>query len=324
MKEAIFYVRNKEKWKQYEHCLKQSEKQSPDALADIYIDLVNDLSFVRTHYPHSHLVLYLNGLSSKLHQFINRKKTEKLSRFVHYWLYEVPETMYDARKELLVSFIIVIVSALIGVYASAMDENYKSLILGNQYVEMTLDNIAADDPMAVYKDNDSYRMFFGITFNNIWVSFRAFIMGMLTSIGTAYVLFKNGVMLGCFHYMFYENGLMWDSFLTIWIHGSLEIPTMILDGAAGIALGNGWLFPKTYRRMDSFRIGARRGLKIIVGTIPFTITAAFLESYLTRHTELPDLFRLLFILLAVGFAVFYFVIYPYRLHKKRTLQTETL
>jgi uncharacterized membrane protein SpoIIM required for sporulation len=117
-------------------------------------------------------------------------------------------------------------------------------------------------------------------------------------------------MVGCFQYLFYEEGLLWESALTIWIHGSLEIPAIIIAGAAGIAMGNGWLFPKTYRRIDSFRMGARRGLKIIVGTVPVFIIAGFLESYLTRHTDLPNALRLIFILLCFSFVIFYFVIYP--------------
>ena len=40
--------------------------------------------------------------------------------------------MYDARRELLTSFIIFIVSVLIGVISAANDPNFVRLILGNQ------------------------------------------------------------------------------------------------------------------------------------------------------------------------------------------------
>ena len=43
--------------------------------------------------------------------------------------------MYDARRELLTSFIIFIVSVLIGVISAANDPNFVRLILGNGYVE---------------------------------------------------------------------------------------------------------------------------------------------------------------------------------------------
>jgi len=313
MKEAVFFRQNRSKWKRYEDCLKQIEQQSPDTLADIYIDVTNDLSFVQSHYPRSRINIYLNNLSIRLHQFINRKKKEKFLRIITYWKYEVPLVMYHARKELLYSFLIFSVSILTGIFSTAHDEDFPRLIMGDHYVDMTLRNIEDGDPMAVYKDSHSGIMFFGITINNIQVSFIVFIYGLFTSIASAYVLVKNGIMLGCFQYFFYEHGLFKESFLTIWIHGTLEISAIIVAGAAGIIMGNGWLFPGTYSRIVSFRKSAQRGMKIIVGTIPIFIVAGFLESFVTRHTEFPDFVRAVIILLSLSFVIFYYVVYPRKL-----------
>ena len=70
--------------------------------------------------------------------------------------------------------------------------------------------------------------------------------------------------------------------LAIWLHGTLEIWSIIVAGAAGLALGNGWLFPGTYSRLESFKRGAKRGVKIVVGTIPIFIMAGFIESFITQ------------------------------------------
>ena len=117
-------------------------------------------------------------------------------------------------------------------------------------------------------------------------------------------------MIGCFQYFFYEYRLLKESFLTIWIHGTLEISAVIVAGAAGIIMGNGWLFSGTYSRIVSFRKSAQRGMKIVVGTIPIFIIAGFLESFITRHTELSDLVRAVIILLSLNFVIFYYIIYP--------------
>ena len=310
MKEAVFVRQNRGKWKRYEDCLKQIGQQSPDALADIYIDITNDLSFAQSHYPNSRIYLYLNSLSVRLHQFINRKKKEKFSRVFTYWKQEVPIVMYNARKEFLYSFLIFAVSVLIGVFSTANDDGFSRLILSDRYVNMTLQNITNGDPMAVYKDSHSGIMFLGITMNNVFVSFNVFIMGIFTSITSAYILIKNGIMLGCFQYFFYEHGLLKESFLTIWIHGTLEISAIIIAGAAGITMGNGWLFPGTYSRIVSFRRSAQRGMKIIIGTIPIFIVAGFLESFVTRHTEFPNFIRAAIILLSLSFVIYYYIIYP--------------
>ncbi len=315
MKEVVFVRQNTEKWKRYELSLQNLNQQTPDQLASMYIDITNDLSFARTHYPQSSVPAYLNNLSSKLHQYIYRKKSEKLSRLVTYWTQEVPQVMYHARKELLYSFLLFALFMVIGAVSAANDGDFVRLILGDQYVDMTLRNIDKGDPMGVYKSSAEVPMFLGITLNNVWVSFRAFISGIFTSLATGYILFTNGVMLGAFQYFFMERGLFWDSFLAVWLHGTLEISAIIIAAAGGLAMGNGWLFPGTYTRLESFRRGAKKGLKIVVGTVPIFVIAGFIESFITRHTDLPDAMRLLVILLSLAFVVFYFVLWPYKLSK---------
>jgi uncharacterized membrane protein SpoIIM required for sporulation len=170
--------------------------------------------------------------------------------------------------------------------------------------------------MAVYKGHGEAEMFLLITSNNIKVAFMAFVLGVFFSIGTFWILFQNGVMLGAFQYFFYKQGLLLTSVLTIWIHGTLEISAIVIAGCAGFVMGNGLLFPETYSRLHSFKQGARQGLKIAVGLVPIFITAGFLESFVTRHTEMPVWLSLLLILSSATFILYYFILYPRLLHKQ--------
>lgn len=312
MKEVTFIRLNIEKWKETEKVVDQAKSLSPDRLADVYTELTSDLAFAQTHFPASRITVYLNNLASALHSEIYRNKREKWSRVVTFWTQEVPQTMHAARRELLVSFLIFVVSAMIGVLSAANDPNFVRLILGSGYVDMTLNNIANGEPMAVYNGSSEVPMFLGITLNNVMVSFNCFAMGVLTSFGTGYVLLSNGIMVGAFQSFFYQHGLLWESTLAIWLHGTLEIWAVIVSGAAGLALGNGWLFPGTYSRGESFRRGAKRGLKIVVGTVPVFIMAGFIEGFITRHTELPDGLRLSLILSSLAFIIFYYIYLPNR------------
>ena len=204
----------------------------------------------------------------------------------------------------------------IGALSSANDDTFVRLILGDDYINMTLENIDKDDPMAVYKSMNQTDMFLRITMNNIYVSFMAFTMGILIPIGTPYVLFRNGLMLGSFQYFFYEQGLFLDSFLTIWIHGTLEISAIVIAGAAGLVIANSIMFPGTFTRLDSFRQGAKKGLKIVIGLIPIFIVAGLLESFVTRYTGLPVFVKASIILISAFFIIYYFVIYPNNLAKR--------
>jgi uncharacterized membrane protein SpoIIM required for sporulation len=124
------------------------------------------------------------------------------------------------------------------------------------------------------------------------------------------LLFYNGVMLGAFQYFFYQQGLLLPSVLTIWIHGTLEISAIIVAGCAGFVIGNGILFPGTYTRTQAFMAGAKKGLKIVIGLVPIFITAGFLESFVTRHTEMPAALSVSIISTSLLFVVGYFILYP--------------
>ena len=314
MKEVVFIRQNIEKWRKMELVAEHSGSVMPDELADAYMDTTSDLAFAQSNYPGSRITLYLNNLASALHNEIYANKREKWSRLLTFWTREVPHTMYVERRQLLVSFIVFSVSVFIGVISQLHDADFSRLILGNGYVDMTLENIANGEPMAVYNGSGETEMFLGITINNVFVSFVLFVMGLFTSIGTGWYLFQNGVMLGSFQTFFFQHDLLGTSMLAIWLHGTLEISAIIVAGAAGIAMGNGWLFPGTYSRLVSFQRGARRGLKIVVGTVPIFILAAFIESFFTRHTEWPDVLRLTVILLSLLFVVYYYIYLPYKLN----------
>ncbi|WP_299820836.1 stage II sporulation protein M [uncultured Pontibacter sp.] len=312
MREAAFIRKNKLKWKSYE----TEAAANPDALADRFIELTDDLSYARTFYPNSETTAYLNSLAGKTHQAIYKNKKEKKNRLATFWKYELPLLFREHHRQLLYAFVIFAVACFIGALSAALDDTFVRLILGDGYVNQTLQNIRNGDPMAVYKSHGQAEMFLAITINNIRVSFMAFVLGVFCSVGTFYVLFSNGIMLGAFQYFFYKQGLLLTSALTIWIHGTLEISAIVIAGCAGFVMGNSILFPKTHSRLHSFKQGARRGLKIVVGLVPIFIAAGFLEGFVTRHTEMPMALSLFIILSSAAFILYYFILYPRLLHKQ--------
>ena len=320
MKEVSFIKRNIDKWKAMEDTVDEAYNVSPDVLADAYQELTADLAFSQTHFPDARITVYLNNLASALHNKIYRNKREKRSRIITFWTREVPLTRWEARRLLLASFLIFVVSVAIGVLSTLGDADFPRLIMGDGYVDMTLDNIEKGEPMGVYGSEAESPMFFQITLNNIMVSFRCFVAGLLTSFMTGFILMQNGIMVGAFQAFFYQHGLLWESSLAIWLHGTIEISSIVVAGAAGLSLGNGWLMPGTYTRLESFRRGAVRGMKIVVGTVPLFIIAGFIESFVTRHTDLADGVRLSIIVLSLFFVVSYFVVLPWHLYGRKKKQ----
>lgn len=317
MREAQFLKKNKERWLRLEEVIKGIKRVHPDTLSDMFIELTDDLSYARTFYPNSKTTKYLNNLSFLAHQNLYRNKKTSKGRFKTFWKYELPLLVRSKHKTLLFSLVIFSIACFIGWVSAAYDETFVRLILGDYYVDMTLENIKEGKPMDVYASQEELGMFLGITYNNIMVAFRAFAAGIVLSFGTGLILFFNGIMLGCFQYFFYQKGLLITSALSIWVHGTLEISAIIIAGGAGFVLGNSILFPGTYSRMASLKAGAMDGLKIVVGLVPIFITAGFLEGFVTRHSpNLPVAVSSSIIFVSLAFIIWYFIIYPIQLSKK--------
>jgi uncharacterized membrane protein SpoIIM required for sporulation len=314
MREAQFLKQNMEKWKLYEAEIKHH--QNPDKLADRFIELTDDLSYSKTFYPKSNTTKYLNGLAALFHQKIYKNKKEKSARIWNFWQFELPYLFGYYHRQFFYSLIFFLVFCFIGAVSAKYDETFIRLILGDGYVNMTNENIEHGDPFGVYKSGGQLDMFFMIAFNNIRVAFATYAMGAVFSAGAIFLLLQNGLMLGSFEYYFFSKGLGFKSITVIFIHGTLEIWAIVIAGAAGLILGNSILFPGTFSRSISIIKGGRDGLKIVFGLVPVFLTAAFLESFVTRYDHMPLWLSLSILGGSILFIIWYFILYPIRLHNR--------
>ncbi|MBK7434375.1 MAG: stage II sporulation protein M [Chitinophagaceae bacterium] len=322
MREAMFIKKNAERWKEYQH----EQTDNPDVTAERFVNLIDDLSYAKTFYPKSKVTRWINGIAAGIYQSIYQNRKEKYSRIFQFWKYELPLLFKKYHRILLFTTVLFLLFIAIGVFSSIYDPEFVRGILGDNYVDMTEDNIAKGDPFGVYKSDNPFTMFVTIAFNNIRVAFLAFIGGFTLGYFTIRVLWSNGIMLGAFQYIFFSKGLGIKSILVIWIHGTIEISSIVIAATAGLILANGILFPGTFSRMVSFRRGAKDAAKVLICLVPFFIVAAFFESYVThlmsqtydtdQNGGLPVWVSLLILAASLAFVIWYFIILPIRLHQK--------
>jgi len=286
-------------------------------MANLYIQLMNDLSYAQTYYAKSKTVVYLNYLASQIYQKIYKTKRTESNRLVYFFKTEVPLLLYEYRRYLVYAFVLFFATVFLGAISARYDADFVRLILGDGYVNTTLENIKDGNPVAIYKSGSNWGSFIGITFNNLRVGMMCYIFGIFGGIGTFYVSLQNAIMLGSFQYFFFQQGVFWKSVRGIWIHGSMEIFGIVIETAAGYILGASLLFPKTYSRMNSFKIGFKNSFKIFLSTVPFTIAAGFLEGFITRYSiDMPNWLSSFIILFTLAIISFYYLIYPFIVHKK--------
>ena len=91
MRETKFIEQNKEKWSKFEKIL-DDNKKDPEELSEVFIDITDDLSYARTHYPNRSVTVYLNSLAQKIFQKLNSVKYSKRNPFVYFWKEEIEKS----------------------------------------------------------------------------------------------------------------------------------------------------------------------------------------------------------------------------------------
>lgn len=325
MREPAFLRQNRDKWLEYETLLfgETAHSTDPDHLANLYIQLTDDLAYARTHYPRSRTHRYLNGLAARTHLLIYKEKLDTKKTFLSFWTRDLPLIYRSAHRFMFWSLLIFLGSALLGYVSVLQDETFVRTILGDDYVNMTIDNIQQGKPTNVYASEGQLETFVRIAYNNITVMMIMFISGLFFGIGSIIGLpitiwgvqgisglVGNAIMVGAFLGFFKTYNVLDGALPVVMLHGTLELSAIVITAAAGMMLGNGLLFPGTFKRGLALQKAAREGVLIMVGLVPVVLLAAFIEGYLTRFAEMPWPLKALIIGLSAAFILWYYVLYP--------------
>jgi uncharacterized membrane protein SpoIIM required for sporulation len=281
---------------------------------------MNDLVYAQTYYPKSKVTKYLNKLAKTSFDKVYHSKRRTKNVLLYFFFDKIPLLSYKYRKYIYISFIVFFCCFFIGLLSTFNDETFARQILGNNYVDTTLENIESGDAMAIYKSGSNWGTFIGIYDNNQRVGLNMFLSGLFIGLGTAFYIVYNAIMVAVFQAFFYQQNTLFDSVKGIWIHGTYEIFSMIIEAAAGYIIGASILFPGTLKRFQSFKIGIREAFYIFISTIPFTLMAAFLEGYITRYSNTMPTF---FCFLIIGFSFisisYYYFVLPFKVARKHQI-----
>lgn len=153
--------------------------------------------------------------------------------------------------------------------------------------------------------------------HNIEVALLAAALGVTFGIGTALLLFENGVLLGAVAVHYTQQGFGW--FMTGWLlpHGVFEIPSILIAGQAGFYLARLLL----HRREDrNLRQSMREWLVLVAGLAIMLGWAGLMEAFFSQHHApvLPYQFKV-----AVGAAEFVLLTLYLLMIGRRQVGTET-
>ncbi len=260
----------------------------------LYRQAAADLSAVRADRSSRTLEQYLNKLVARAHNFVYSGPRTSFAGLWQFMVHGYPRLLRRLSGYVWLATAITLAAAAIGVFVTLVHPQFGEIFLGAEKMagirqhHLWMDSILSVKPQASS----------AIMTNNIGVCFAAFAMGITAGVGTIYLLFFNGLMLGTIATVCAKYHLSLSLWSFIAAHGALELPSIMLAGAAGLRIAAGMLFPGMLRRKDALALAGLEAVQLVAGTIPLLTIAGTLEAFLSP-THAPNALKF-----AVGAVLF--------------------
>lgn len=263
----------------------------------------HQLAYARTHYPGSEVIPYINSLVANSHNHIYSVKKYDFSEVSNFFKFALPYNIKKYKHYILIATIVFLLGFSLSWLLVANNPQSATYFMPQEMVE----NINWD--MDASTEWDYPVMSSYIMTNNISVAFKAFVLGITLGIGSIYILFFNGALLGALTGLVYHYGNPIRYWSLILPHGILELTAIFIAGGAGLMLAQSILIPREYSRKHSIIRAAKEATSLMLGVIIFLIIAGIIEGFFTPINISP-IYKLIFAGLTLLMILAYFAI-PY-------------
>lgn len=248
-----------------------------------------DLAKAATLSGEAKLQRYLESLVARAYGEIQESRGGRSRWSLRKWFFaEFPQTFRKHAGAFRVSLGVTLAGVLFGALALMLDPEAKpalmpfSGLLEDPGSRVAREEKAVSDRLAGHKGTFSAQLMT----HNTQVSVFTMALGVTWGIGSALVLFYNGVTLGAVAADYIRAG--YAPFLSGWLlpHGSIEIPAILIGGQAGFVLA-GALIGDGRRRTRRARLRAvsRDVVTLVAGTGVMLIWAGIIESFLSQYHQ---------------------------------------
>lgn len=248
---------------------------------DDYRSAAADLAYAQTHYAGGEAETYLNRLVGQAHGELYGAAPRRLASVWRFLAVDYPRLLRRLWRPIALSAALLCGAGLLGFIVSHTDHALARVFLPAQLREGVGDDFrqtkSANASMAALSPILS--AYIGV--NNVWVAVLAFAGGMTGGLLTAYAMLQNGAVLGVLAGVFAQAGLSLDFWALIVPHGSLELPAIVIAGAAGLHMAGALVFPGDAPRMTALKTVAPQAVRLMLGTIPMFAIAALVEGFFT-------------------------------------------
>lgn len=292
---STFIHQRRPHWKQLEAILQRVEGSGLSTLEEdqavafgrLYRSAASDLNQAQTFVSGEGTVQYLNDLVARCYLVIYAKGKTDLWGLVRYLFWGYPAVFRRHLGAVLLATALFAVGTIFGFLASYYDTDSREFLLPSGFPMIQPESEGEDAQKATMTTGQLAEFSSHLFTNNVGVSLMAFALGMTFGIGTAWLLFYNGIMLGALGAVFVEAGHLKAYATGILPHGVLEIPAILIGGAAGFVLAHGLIRARPWPRREELARTGKEALLLAFGVVPLMGVAALLEAGVARA---PDWF----------------------------------
>lgn len=316
MKEEQFIKMNSDTWNELEALStlinKKGIKNLSSNLVKRFLQTFRQsshhLAYARTHYPKSSAVSYLNSLISRCHSHVYAVKKASPSSLLRYITFDFPMLLKEYRWFIISSFACFVFGFIVSIVLTRINVDNASMFLPESLIAAAKSG-PSEGTQWNYPLMSSY-----IMVNNISVSLKAFVMGITLGIGTVYLLFFNGALLGALTALIYNYGNPMNYWSLILPHGIIELTAIFISGAAGLIIAKSILLPGEYSRKHSLIKASKKSTSLLIGVILLLIIAGIIEGFYTP-LNISAVSKLFFAAISAIILTLYFSI-PYLIKKQ--------
>jgi uncharacterized membrane protein SpoIIM required for sporulation len=244
-------------------------------LALLYRQVANDLSVVRQDGTARSTAHMLNQLLGRTHNIIYSTPRRSYLDVLRFLRKEYPRDFRRLLPYTLRAIALFAFGLLLGAILTATRRGFMEAFLGPYMVETIRHHQMWTHSIVGMKPQESSR----IMTNNLTVTFLTFAAGITAGLGTVWLIFFNGLLMGVIATACQQAHMSRDLWSFVCPHGSLELPAIFIAGGAGLRLASGMLFPGPYSRRNSIAFAGREAVRLVAGIIPMLVIAGVIEGF---------------------------------------------
>ncbi|MFQ6134145.1 MAG: stage II sporulation protein M, partial [Armatimonadota bacterium] len=226
-------------------------------LGRLYRRVTADLARARTLDEDPELTAYLNDLAARAHARIYRTRYRGVERVWSFLGDEFPALFRRTLPYSSVAALLLLLPA-IGAFGLVTARPEAAPALVPEAFLRALERRGEEDMGGRGLPAQLSPVFSSaIMVNNIQVGFLAFGLGITAGLGTAYVLIRNGLLLGAVAGVASGQGSALGFWALILPHGIIELTAIFIAGGAGLRLGRAVINPGEHSRRDAIVVAAR-------------------------------------------------------------------